>query len=284
MISAFGSSAPAREPHAHSFLSGLARALGGAVIFALPMLMTMEMWELGAMMPRHRIAILLLAGIPLLVGLSRISGFEATTELIEDVVDAFVAYAVGFVGSAVVLALFGELNTRQSLDAAVGSVALQAVPASIGALLAQSQFGQGRDDDAERERRKSSFWGELFLMAVGSLFLAFNLAPTDEMVQLGYRMGGGAIVALALLSLAAMHGFVYAVDFRGQEQRAEGATQLSAFFRLTVTGYAIALLISAYVLWTFGRFDDTALLPNVMATVVVGFPAAIGAAAARLIL
>jgi uncharacterized membrane protein len=51
-----------------------------------------------------------------------------------------------------------------------------------------------------------------------------------------------------------------------------------------VVGYLIALLVSAYVLWTFGRFEDTAWLIYLRQTVVLGFPAALGAAAARLIL
>jgi uncharacterized membrane protein len=38
------------------------------------------------------------------------------------------------------------------------------------------------------------------------------------------------------------------------------------------------------VLWTFGRTDAVAGPQVLMATVVLGFPAAVGAAAARLIL
>ena len=55
------------------------------------------------------------------------------------------------------------------------------------------------------------------------------------------------------------------------------------FLRYSIPGYAIALLVSAYVLWTFGRFEDGALTRAVMQAVVLGFPASIGAAAARLV-
>ena len=54
--------------------------------------------------------------------------------------------------------------------------------------------------------------------------------------------------------------------------------------RLTIVGYALALLISLYVLWTFGRLDGAAVAEIVMATLVLGFPAALGASVARLIL
>jgi uncharacterized membrane protein len=46
----------------------------------------------------------------------------------------------------------------------------------------------------------------------------------------------------------------------------------------------VALLISLYVLWTFGRLDGAGAAETVMAMLVLGFPAAIGAAAARMIL
>jgi uncharacterized membrane protein len=59
---------------------------------------------------------------------------------------------------------------------------------------------------------------------------------------------------------------------------------LSEFLRLTVVAYALALLLCLYVLWSFGRSDGLVIGELLMQTVVLGFPAAIGAAAARLIL
>ena len=56
------------------------------------------------------------------------------------------------------------------------------------------------------------------------------------------------------------------------------------FLRFTVVGYAIVLLMSAYVLWTFGRLDDSSLGFQISATVVLALPASLGAAAARLVL
>jgi uncharacterized membrane protein len=53
------------------FAVGLARAFGGALVFSLPLLMTMEMWWLGFAMDRLRLALLLAVQLPLLVGLAR---------------------------------------------------------------------------------------------------------------------------------------------------------------------------------------------------------------------
>jgi len=84
--------------------------------------------------------------------------------------------------------------------------------------------------------------------------------------------------------MAAMHAFVYALAFRGTHPIPGGASGLSIFLRFTVTGYALVLLLCAWMLWSFGRFDGLAVLHVVKSVVVLAFPAAIGAAAARLIL
>ena len=72
----------------HRFLIALARAFGGALLFSLPMLMTMEMWSLGFYADRFRLALFIAVMIPLLVGLSHFAGFEPTFDWIDDVVDA----------------------------------------------------------------------------------------------------------------------------------------------------------------------------------------------------
>ena len=185
------------------FATGLARAFGGAILFALPLLMTMEMWQLGFSMDRLRLALLLLLMAPLLTLLSRLSGFERTFGLKDELVDAFVAYAVGFVASAAVLLLFSVIERGMSLDELVGKVALQAVPGSVGAALAVSQLG-GQGERGEREG--SSYAGEPFLMGVGALFLAFNVAPTEEVVSIAYRLTPWHTLALVVASLVGVIG------------------------------------------------------------------------------
>ncbi len=268
------------------FFRGLARACGGAVIFALPLMMTMEMWWLGFHMDPLRLFVLLVVFFPFLVALSWHSGFEPTFSWRDDVVDALVAYAVGFFVSLAVLLLLREIGADTPLREAMGKVTLQAVPASMGALLAQSQFGQAEGDEGARQPRGGSggYASDLFIMAVGALFLAFNLSPTDEMSMIAAHIDEWHAVVLVLVSLAVMEVFVYGLAFRGTVPRPRHAPNWSLFLRFTVTGYALVLLLSAYVLWTFGRLDGLGLLPAVKTIAVLGFPAAVGAAAARLIL
>lgn len=262
------------------FAIGLARAFGGAIIFSLPLLMTMEMWSLGSYISDLRLALFVVLNIPLLIALSHYIGFEDTFGFKDDLLDAFVAYGVAFVAASVVLLLLGIIKSGMPIDQIVGKVAIQAVPGSIGAMLAQSEFGAMRK---EKDRGKR-YGDELFIMAVGALFLALNVAPTEEMVLIAQQMTDWHALALMLASLIIMHAFVFSLEFTGAVPIPEGTPFWSVFIRFTVTGYAIALTISLYVLWTFGRSDGLTLHQLITAAVVLGFPAAVGAAAARLII
>ena len=259
-----------RRPRSR-FAIGLALAFGGAIFFALPLFMTMEMWWLGFYMHRLRLALFLAAFIPVLVGLSHYAGFEGTDRWSDDVRDAFVALFVGFATSAGVLLLAGAVDLEKPLREAVG------------AALAESLLGATRPNE-ERKRRKMGYGGELFLMAAGAIFFAFNIAPTEEMMVVAFKMDGWRVVAAAVVSLVLMHAFVYAVELRGGHGPHDVAEGWSLFLRFTVVGYAIVLLMSAYVLWTFGRLDDASLDVGISTTIVLAFPASLGAAVARLVL
>lgn len=263
-------------------LRDFGRAAGGALLFSLPMLMTMELWELGFYLDRGRLITLMLAALPMLFFLSRQIGFEKTRSWRDDVIDALIALGVAAVTSSVLLVLFGAIGKGMSADEIIGKIAIQMVPGAIGALLAKSQFGDtGDEDSAEKEE---TYGGELFLMAVGALFLGFNMAPTEEMMLISFRMTEWHALGLVALSLALMHGFVFAVGFAGGSEVSPEESMWSAFLRLTLPGYVVALSISLFLLWIFARTDGMSFGDAVMAMVVLGFPSAIGAASARLIL
>ncbi len=264
------------------FAIAMARAFGGAIFFALPLLMTMEMWWLGFYMDRLRLALFLIALIPLLIGLAHFAGFEHTETWRDDVRDAFVALFVGFVTAGLALTLGGLLTRETPFEEMVGMVTLEAIPASVGATVADGLLG-GSDEERMHEQQPR-YGGELFLMAAGAVFFAFNVAPTEEMIVMAFKMSAWHVVAAALVSLALMHAFVYAVEFHGQERPPEGTHPWGIFLRFTVVGYAISLLVSAYVLWTFGRLDDAGPASVIATTVVLALPASLGAAAARLAL
>lgn len=265
------------------FAIGLARAFGGALIFSLPMLMTMELWHLGFYIDPSRLALLLLIFFPLLIVLSHRFGFEDTVRWLDDTLDAFVAYAVGFITGGIILLLFAVIYVDMSPAEIISKISVQAVPASIGAMLAQSQFGR-QNPRKQRQEQQARYSSELFLMVIGALFLSFNVAPTEEIVLISFQITRWHAIVLAVMSIIMMHAFVYAVEFRGQAVIPQHISFWSIFLRFTIVGYAVVLLVSLYILWTFNQIEGMSVEQMIMAVLVLGVPAAIGAAAARLIL
>jgi len=271
-------------PSNRDYAVGLARAFGGAVIFGLPLLMTMEMWSLGTFINPVRLALFVASNFIVLVVLSRFGGFEPTSTLSEDVLDALGAYAVGILTSASILGLFGILSSKMPLTEFSGMIAMQSIPASFGAMLARKQLGSGESQKSEdQQTRSDGYAAQLFLMLAGALFLAFNVAPTEEVILIGFKMTPLHSLALIGASLLILHAFVFTVGFPGQEQPPEGYGPLRLFATYTLAGYGIAILASTYILWTFGRLDGSALQVIAGSLTVLGFPASVGAAIARLV-
>lgn len=269
-------------PSNAEFGIGLARAFAGAFIFSSSLMMTMEMWWLGFYMDRGRMALFTAVSVMLLIGLAHYWGFRHSMAWQDSVIDGFVGYAVGVVTALILLLLLGQITPNMSLDEFIGKVALQAIAGGIGALLARSQLGGG--SQAAEPPPGVNYWAELFLMIAGALFLAFTVAPTEEMILIAYTVTPWHTILMMLISLVILHTFVYEVEFRGQEQAAPDTGFWSLFLRFTVAGYVCVFLTSLYILWTFGRVDGMALLPVVMTTVVLSLPGSLGAAVARLIL
>jgi len=89
----------------------------------------------------------------------------------------------------------------------------------------------------------------------------------------------GALGVL-VLSVVLLHLIVFEAGFAGQEQ---AETPIRAFFHFTLPGYALCLLASLAMLWVFGGADGHGLQALMANVIILAFPAAIGAAAARLL-
>jgi putative integral membrane protein (TIGR02587 family) len=281
----FGLMASTLASSNRDYAMGLARAFAGSIIFGLPLLMTMEMWFLGIAVHPARLLAFLAVNFVILVGLSRFGGFERTDTLAEDVMDALAACGVGIVGAAAVLWLMAIVDASMPLDEIAGKIAIQSVPGSFGAMIARKQLSGGGAEPADEEAavRGAGYGGQLFLMMAGALFLAFNVAPTEEMVLIAYMMSTWKLLGLILVSLLLLHLFVYRLGFAGQKERHADHGPARTFLAYTIPGYGIALAVGLFVLWTFGRTDGTAIDQIAATMAVIAFPGALGAAIARLV-
>jgi len=263
-----------------SYLTALGRAGVGAMLFGLPLIMTMEMWQLALSMDRLRLLIFLIVGFGLVLGLAFYAGFRDARGWVHDLQDTGAALAIGAAVSIVMLSLLGVYDRGEPLGVFVAKTALQTIPAAMGAVLARRQLGRKAGDDEAAAAPGPLYVGELFLMVAGALFLAFNLAPTEEMVLIAFQMSPVHTLLLAGLSILLLHLLVFRLGFAGQEAH---ETARAAFVQFTSPGYAIALLVSLYVLWTFGRTDGLSAHEALSTAIVLAFPASLGAALARLV-
>jgi putative integral membrane protein (TIGR02587 family) len=267
------------------YAAGLARAFAGAVIFGLPLLMTMEMWAVGNIIAPSMLLQFTLVSLAMLYGLSRIAGFETTHRPLDDMLDALAAYGVAALVSLVALVLLGVIGSDTSPGEAAAKIAIQAIPASFGAMIGARMVG---DDEVEQgEQGRDTYPGQLFLFAAGALFLTFTIAPTEEVLLVSFQVTPLHGIILVLLSILLLHAILHVVGFPGQDERRGGNRDprsiASLLWRQTLPGYGIAVLVSAYILWTLGSTDGLGLSATVMAVAVLAFPGALGAGIARVV-
>lgn len=266
-------------------ISDIGRAAGGALIFSLPMLMTMELWNIGLYIERWKLLLFLCSSCPFLIVLARQMGFEETLSWSDAIWDSLIAVGVALLTCSAILYMLGIMTPGMDLDNVTGAVAVQLVPASIGALLARSQLGEGTTEDgADAGDVTETYPRELLMMAIGALFLALNVAPTEEMMLISYKIGYLQALVVVVVSLLIMHGFVFSLGFAGGSEVTDDLTTPRAFLFFTLPGYLISILLSLYLLWIFGSLEGLAMGAACKLVVVLAFPASIGAAAARLIL
>jgi putative integral membrane protein (TIGR02587 family) len=258
----------------------IVRGFAGAVLFSFPMLMTMEMWSLGVSIEPTRLMLFVVVHLMLLVGMASFARHDNAIATGRDALDAFAAYGVGVLATATVLPLFGVVEPGMSADAITRTIAIQAAPAGFGAMVAHLEI----DEPTARigPGHPHGFASSAFLMAVGALYLCSSLASTEEMMLIAHKMSAWQVAALMAFSLVMMQLFdEYAIeeDLGG----AAGQSSWSLSIAMTCIGYTIALSISFYILWTFGRTEGLTFAQLLKEMIVLGFPAALGAGAARLL-
>jgi putative integral membrane protein (TIGR02587 family) len=176
-----------------------------------------------------------------------------------------------------VLLMFGQITAATPLMEMAGKLVVLSFGASIGALLADKQFNDEKSDE-DTQAPQRTFGSRLFVMAVGAIFLALNVAPTDEVEIIASSIMPSQAILLALVSFAALYLIVTVAD--PEVARAPWPVQL----RRSFAGYGICLALAGATLWVFGRLDGVALNEAVEFVIVLAFPASLGAGAARLIL
>ena len=284
----------AQASHDHSAAVGYARGVAGGLIAGLPLLYTMEVWWLGeTASPVHVLVMLVFATLPVGV-LVLTAGFQEgrAVSVGDVVVDTSTALFLGIVTCALVLLVLQRLDLHSSLLTAVETVVVQAAPFALGAAVATQVFrpGQSREQGpgAEDEHRDAApgialaTVRDLGAAATGALFFGLAIAPTEEIPMIASSLEPIAAAALVLLSLASTYAIVFIAEFADQEGRRSQEGALQHPITETVAAYVVTLAVSLCMLWMFDNLTSTGPMSVLVQTIVLGFPASVGAAAGRL--
>ena len=182
------------------------RGVAGGLLFSLPLLYTMEVWQAGFTMPPHRQLIYVLLALVLLLGYNRYAGLhpDAPGQRSRSTRSRRWASASCFGRS--VLLLIGRIDAGQDLGEVVGKIVVEAVTVAIGVSVGTAQLGG--DDEARRSRHGGQgatwrFVGQLVLALCGAVLFAANVAPTEEIVADRDRAVGLQLAGLGLATMVA---------------------------------------------------------------------------------
>ena len=263
-------------------LKAYGRGVVGGLLVGMPSFMTMEIWWGGFTVAAGKLLGLIAFNYGVLLILQHYSGLHPRKTRGGQLRAALVAYGLGLFAASLVLVLLGITNLHTAPRDFVGKIVLLAVPVSVGASVAMSEFGD-EHPVAKRRREAASYLGTLGMAAGGAMLFGFGVAPTDEPMIIGLKLPWHHALALVVVSLAQVHAIVYAVGFRQQERDDRNALQ--KLLKEGVGAYAVALVVAGYLLWTFGRIDATTrLVPCVYQVVALGFVTSLGAAAGELLI
>lgn len=288
----------------------LARGASGGLLFGIPLLYTMEIWWVGThTTPLQALGILAVGALPVYL-LNQTSGFRevGTVRVRDAVMDTIEALALALVLVTVVLVLLREITTTTPLETAIAKAVYEALPFGIGVAVANhfllgardagdadanaSDVGGDPDDDdgagdtaarptRARARGLDATLADMGATAVGAVFVALNISPTDEIPMLAGGMGRVWTVALVAASLVSTYMIVFVAGFSREDQRRSQVGLFQHPLTETIASYLVALVCAALMLWVFQRHHGPWPL-WLQHTLVLGLPAAIGGAAGRL--
>jgi putative integral membrane protein (TIGR02587 family) len=274
---------PAHPAIAES-LQEYARGAAGGLLFSLPIIYTMEMWWAGFLATPARLLAGLAATFCLLILYNLYAGLRRDATLAEILIDSVEEMGLGLVVAALLLWLLDRINLSMDPVEVAGKVVVEGLTMAIGFSVGTAQLGG--DSSPEQGTlpgyRDHEPWRHLALAACGALLFASNVAPTEEIVVLAAELSLGALLGLAGLSIAIGAVILHYSDFTASTRGPEAG--IMAAMRSTSQSYAVALLVSAGLLWFYGRFTDESAAAMCAQTIVLGFAAMLGASAGRLLL
>jgi putative integral membrane protein (TIGR02587 family) len=251
----------------------------------------MEMWWIGSTAELWKLTLFL--GVAALISLSlahsRSGGFKEETSHLASLEQAVDGVAMGLLGAVIVLIVLNRIQLGDPLGGVLGKIIVQAVPITIGSAVANAIFGpqgersrEGDEASGEPQSGRQAFIADFGATIIGAIFLAFSIAPTDEVPALAAGLDYAHALALIALSLLLTYVIVFASGFGSGQHEQQGPFQSP--LTETVLAYVLSLFVALVALFLFDRIEWGDPLGEIVTMVLVlGLPAAVGGAAGRLV-
>lgn len=283
----------------HKEIKDLVRGICGGFLFGIPLLYTMEIWWIGSFTTPQMMLVTIAITFAVVYMLNRTEGFRQkrkNTKPQETITDTIEAIAIGLVCSALVLVLLRELEVETPLKEAIGKIVFESVPFTLGVAVANLLLGDSRNPESSQSgsssskssgnRRSEELNGTLTDIGgglIGAVFIAFNIAPTDEIPMLAAAVQPPWLLLFVLVSLLVSYGIVFEAGFSDQQRRIQQRGIFQHPLSETIAAYLFSLMASVMMLVFFQQlsvFDPWKIWLEY--TILLGFPATIGGAAGRL--
>lgn len=265
---------------------------GALLVLGISFAYTIETWWLAVEIPPIHLVGFVVVGLGLLVPITRMSGFRTdhadgdegndggpsvparSPVWVESLEAVFQAFLVSFV----TLFLFGIISLEDPVGVIVRRGLVQVVPLAFGAALA-NEFLSGDQE----EFPEASFPRSLGVFAMGAVFFSAPIAPTEEITILTEGAGWLRLGAVMVVTLLTSYLVLYELEFRGQSIRLEGHSRWRLIGQVCMI-YTVGLLVSAGLLFALTDVASEPFVTLLRRTIVLAFPAGIGASAARVVL
>ncbi len=269
-------------------LKEYARGITGGLLFSLPMLYTMELWWTGFIADPLPLLLYFIVGMFLLMVYNHYVGIREDHSLWEGMEESVEEMGVGILLTVFILWTTGRISPEMSFTEISGKIIVEAVTVAIGISVGKSQLGgnsenNGETEDLKKKQNNPHILRTLNIALCGAILVASNVAPTEEIMVIALESEVYKLLIIALLSIGIGGAVLYYINFKGAKSIVVHSNTWNAVLG-TLLMYAVALFSSAFMLWFFGRFGGLSFYGMVAETVVLGFPAALGASAGRLLI
>ncbi len=264
-------------------LKEYARGITGGLLFSLPLLYTMEVWWLGFSIQPYQLLIYIVITFLLLLGYNNYAGVHEDATWKEVVIDSIEEIGIGFILSIIVLWLLGRIDfSEMRMNEIMGKTILESMTVAIGVSVGTAQLGGEEAKDDTNDRNVSGI-GHAVLALCGSVLIAGNVAPTEEIELIAMETTPLRLLMLVIISMLLGAVILFFSNFKKGHQLPPAKMALAVTFE-TFTAYIIALGSSAFMLWFFGRFNEIHYSTIIAQVIVLGLPAVLGASAGRLLI